>query len=203
MALQSARHEAVHNKTGQDLAKLKAKFDEGIHTAIVIDQPDDQPVLTAILYQMQKMQDELDYLRTEISANKDKTTFPGFGTSSSTALAGDTTTITTAQANAITANTAKAGMVLGTTNKTALAGDTTTISTTQAQAITASSKLGQRLKASRQASFTKSTAIEFGEFTTTVSGKTTTYSIPITVTETTIGGKGNTTITKTGSITLT
>jgi len=36
------------------------------------------------------MQDELDYLRTEISSNKDKTTFPGFGTSNSTALVGDT-----------------------------------------------------------------------------------------------------------------
>ena len=203
MALQAAQHEAVHNKTGSDLARLKAKFDEGIHSALVIDHPDDNPVLTSILYQMQKMQDEIDYLRTEISANKDKTTFPGFGTSSTTALAGDTTTISTAQANAITANTAKASMVLGTTNKTALAGDTTTISTSQANEIAASTKLGLRLQASRQASFSKSTAIEFGEFTTTVSGKTTTYSIPITVTETTIGGKSNTTITKTGSITLT
>ena len=36
------------------------------------------------------MQDEIDYLRTEISSNKDKTTFPGFGTSNSTALVGDT-----------------------------------------------------------------------------------------------------------------
>tara|TARA_Y100001973_G_scaffold76145_1_gene111294 strand:+ start:961 stop:1587 length:627 start_codon:yes stop_codon:yes gene_type:complete len=48
------------------------------------------------------------------------------------------TGITTAQANAITANTAKVTFPgLGTTNKTALAGDTTTISTAQANAITA------------------------------------------------------------------
>jgi len=77
------------------------------------------------------------------------------GSTSSTALAGDTTTITTAQANAITANTAKTSfpgfgttagtalegdtalLQLGTTSSTALAGDTTTITTAQANAITA------------------------------------------------------------------
>ena len=64
------------------------------------------------------MQEELDYLRTEISSNKDKTTFPGFGTSSTTALAGDTTTISTAQANEITANTAKVSQGLTTANHT-------------------------------------------------------------------------------------
>jgi len=43
----------------------------------------------------------------EIDANTAKVTFPGLGTTSSTALAGDTTTITGGQASAITANTAK------------------------------------------------------------------------------------------------
>ena len=43
----------------------------------------------------------------EIDANTAKVTFPGLGTTSSTALAGDTTTISGAQASAITANTAK------------------------------------------------------------------------------------------------
>jgi hypothetical protein len=184
MALENARYTAIHDKTGSDKDKLKDEFDAG-HAQRLAGRPDKEPLISSIMYQLGLMQEELDYLRGIISSNKDKTG------------------ITTAQANAITANTAKAGMVLGTTNKTALAGDTTTISTDQAKAITANSKLGQRLQASTQASLTKSTAIEFGEFTTTVSGKTTTYSIPITVTETTIGGKGNTTITKTGSITLT
>ena len=46
------------------------------------------------------------------------------------------TGITTDQANAITANTAKTSMVLGTTASTALAGNTTTITTDQASAIT-------------------------------------------------------------------
>ena len=73
-----------------------------------------------IIFQLQQMQDELDALRTEIALNKSKTTFPGIGTSGSTCLAGNTTTISTSQANAITANTAKTG-----------------ISTSQASAITA------------------------------------------------------------------
>ena len=68
-----------------------------------------------------------------INANTAKTSFPGFGTSSgralegntallqlgttsTTALAGDTTTITTSQANAITANTAKVSQGLTTAN---------------------------------------------------------------------------------------
>lgn len=93
MALQSAKHEAIHSKTGGALAKLKAKFDEGLHTALVIDQPDDQPLLTSVFYQMQKMQDELNYLRTEISTNKNKTSMT-LGTSSNTALAGDTNIVT-------------------------------------------------------------------------------------------------------------
>ena len=58
------------------------------------------------------------------------------GTSASTALAGDTTTISGSQATAITNNTAKVSMVLGTTAGTALEGDTTTITPAQATAIT-------------------------------------------------------------------
>ena len=46
--------------------------------------------MAPIIYQLQQMQDELDYLRTEITANKGKATFPGFGTSNSTTLVGDT-----------------------------------------------------------------------------------------------------------------
>jgi hypothetical protein len=102
------------------------------------------------------------------------------------------TGITTAQANAITANTAKTSMTLGTTGSTALAGDT------RIAAFTADDT---SIKDT-----TKSTAITFGNFTTTGVGKTATYTLPITVTETTVvvGAKGSTTttLTKTGSITL-
>jgi hypothetical protein len=169
MALQAAQHEAVHNKTGSDLDRLKAKFDEGVHSTLVIDNPDDNPVLTSILYQMQKMQDEINYLRGIIDANNDKVS-----------------------------------MTVGTSSTTALAGDTTTISTAQANEITASTTLGSKLNVvTRVADANKSTAITFGEFTTTVSGKTTTYSLPITVVETDTSGKSPVTTTKTGSITLT
>jgi len=46
-------------------------------------------------------------LENRVATNDDKVSFPGLGTSNSTALAGDTTTITTGQASAITANTTK------------------------------------------------------------------------------------------------
>ena len=61
MALSSAKHEAIHNKTGDDLAAIKANFDNGKHLDAI-----NFPVESAIMYQIQKMQDELDYLRTEI-----------------------------------------------------------------------------------------------------------------------------------------
>ena len=94
---------------------------------------------------------------------------------------------------AVSANTSKTSMTLGTTGSTALAGDT------RIPAFTADD--------TSVAGTTKSTSITFGNFTTTVVGKTTTYSLPITVTETTVvssgKGAGKTTLTKTGSITLT
>ena len=90
MALESKRHKAIHGKTGNDLAVIKASFDNGEHTDLTNYGPE-----AALIYQMQKMQDELDYLRTEVSANKDKTG------------------ITSDQANAITANTAKVSLAGG------------------------------------------------------------------------------------------
>ena len=182
MALSSAKYEAIHDRTGGDLAAIKANFDNGKHLDAI-----DFPTESAIIYQIQKMQDELDYLRGIINTNNDKVG------------------ITTSQANAITANTAKTTFPgLGTSSTTALAGDTTTISTAQANEITASTTLGTKLNVTtRPASLTKSTAITFGEFTTTGVGKTATYSLPITVVETDTSGKSPVTTTKTGSITLT
>mgnify|MGYP003133043970 CR=1 FL=1 len=117
MALSNKKYDTIHTKTGSAKDKLKDEFDNGYLTRIS-DIPDKEPALAALVYQVGLMQEELDYLRTEISSNKDKTTFPGFGTSSTTALAGDTTTITTAQANEITANTAKVSQGLATANHT-------------------------------------------------------------------------------------
>ena len=186
MALSSAKYESIHSETGAGLAAIKANFDNGKHLEAI-----NFPAESAIIYQIQKMQDELDYLRGIIDVNDRKVSMT-LGTSGSTALAGNTTTISTAQANAITANTAKTSMTLGTTGSTALAGDT------RIPAFTADD--------TSVANTTKSTAITFGNFTTTGSGKTTAYTLPITVVETTVvtGAKpSTTTLTKTGSITLT
>ena len=101
MSLNTKKHEAIHDKTGDDLARIKSNFDNGKHLEVLDFGPE-----AAIIYQIQKMQEELDYLRTEIALNKAKTG------------------ITSSQASAITANTAKTSMTLGTTSSTALAGDT-------------------------------------------------------------------------------
>ena len=193
MALSLESHEPFFVTTGTGKDKVATDVLTNVTAAWALEKAEGcqtllgDPMLGPLVYQLQKMQDEIDYLRTEISANKDKTG------------------ITTAQANAITANTAKTTFPgLGTSSTTALAGDTTTISTAQANEITASTTLGTKLNVTtRPASLTKSTAITFGEFTTTVVGKTTTYSIPITVVETDTSGKSTVTTTKTGSITLT
>ena len=198
MALSSAEHEPFFVTTGTGKDKVSTDDLSTITNAWAAEKAEGcakyiaDPVLAPLIYQLQKMQDEIDYLRTEISANKDKATFPGLGTSGSTALAGDTTTISGAQASAITANTAKTSMTLGTSGSTALAGDT------KIPAFTADD--------TSVANTTKSTAITFGNFTATPGGKGTTYTLPITVVETTVvtGGKpSTTTLTKTATLTLT
>ena len=88
MALSSAKHEAIHDKTGADLAAIKANFDNGVHLSVI-----DFPAESAIIYQIQKMQDELNYLRGIIDANNDKVSMT-IGTSGSTAMAGDKNIVT-------------------------------------------------------------------------------------------------------------
>jgi len=101
MSLTTRRHEPIHDKSGDDLARIKASFDNGKHLDVLNFEAE-----AAMIYQIQKMQDELDYLRTEIALNKAKTG------------------ITSDQASAITANTAKASMVIGTRGTNAMAGNT-------------------------------------------------------------------------------
>tara|TARA_R100001163_G_C5060848_1_gene197704 strand:- start:1049 stop:1585 length:537 start_codon:yes stop_codon:yes gene_type:complete len=135
MALASKKYQKFYETTGTGRDKIdttKLSIAAAAWTAETAKGCEDymaDPILAPIIYQMQQMQDELDELRTEISDNKDKTTFPGFGTSNTTALRGDTSLLT-----------------LGTSSSTALAGDTTTISTSQASAITANTaKVSQGL----------------------------------------------------------
>jgi len=98
MALTDKKYEKFYKTTGtgddkadsSDLAKAEVLWDsdrgEGCKWLL------NDSTLGPIVFQLQQLQDELDYLRTEISANKDK--------------AG----ISNSQASAITANTAKTGI---------------------------------------------------------------------------------------------
>tara|TARA_R100000654_G_scaffold36980_2_gene62618 strand:- start:7138 stop:7623 length:486 start_codon:yes stop_codon:yes gene_type:complete len=124
MALSSKKYEKFYETTGTGKDKIDAEKLTTAENAWAFEKAEgcknymSDPILSPLVYQLQQMQDELDELRNEISTNKDKTTFPGFGTSSTTALAGDTTTISTSQASAITANTAKVSQGLATANHT-------------------------------------------------------------------------------------
>lgn len=111
MALNSKKYERVFSTTGSDGDKIdtntfndiKNDFDSNLY----IQDVGQFKLLGPALYQIQKLTEELDDLRSEISSNKDKTSFPGFGTSGSTALVGNTPLL-----------------ALGTSGSTALAGDT-------------------------------------------------------------------------------
>ena len=120
MALDDKKYEKFYKTDGTGDDKVKAAdlaraeelwdLDRAEGCEVYLNHPDFAP----LIFQLQQMQDEITALRTEISANKDKATFPGLGTSSSTALAGNTTVISSGQASAITANTAKVSLVGGT-----------------------------------------------------------------------------------------
>jgi len=130
MALTGKKYEKFYSTTGSGEDKVKTETLTKVESFWDADRASgfkdllNDLTLGPIVFQLQQMQDELDYLRTEIETNKSKATFPGLGTSSTTALAGDTTTISTAQANAITANTAKVSMVIGTGKGEAMSGQT-------------------------------------------------------------------------------
>jgi hypothetical protein len=159
MALSTAKYESIHSETGAGLAAIKANFDNGEHLSTI-----SFPAESAIIYQIQKIQDELDYLRGIIDTNNDKVG------------------ITTSQANAITANTAKVSMTLGTTGSTALAGDTKIVGYVGSS----------------------DTNITIGNMASTVVKGVTQYTLPITVTQSGTDKNGNpTTTTKTATLTLT
>jgi hypothetical protein len=161
----------------------------------MIDNPEDDPHLTSVLKEIKDLQDELDALRTEISANKDKTTFPGFGTTNSTALAGDTTTISISEQRAIALNTAKTTFPgFGTTSGTALEGDTTLLQlgTSSTTALAGDTNL---------VSIGAKTTLSFGDMVATTVKGTTTYTIVLSAT-TDFGGKTGS-VTKSITLTLT
>ena len=99
MALSSEKHEPFFVTTGTGKDKVSTDDLTTITNAWAAEKAEGcskyiaDPVLAPLIYQLQKMQDELDYLRTEISANKDKVSMT-LGTTGSTALAGDTNIVT-------------------------------------------------------------------------------------------------------------
>jgi len=100
MALTSKKYEKFYETTGSGADKIDTKKLTNVTNAWAAEKAEgcqkylDDPIIAPLIYQLQQMQDELDYLRTEIETNKNKTTFPGLGTTSTTALAGDTDLIT-------------------------------------------------------------------------------------------------------------
>jgi hypothetical protein len=76
MALTSKKYSRIYSETGSDgdlitadeKTLMKNEFDNNTY----INDKDSLSRLGPVLYQLQQMQDEIDYLRTEISTNKDK-----------------------------------------------------------------------------------------------------------------------------------
>tara|TARA_R100000900_G_scaffold127810_3_gene102778 strand:+ start:519 stop:1061 length:543 start_codon:yes stop_codon:yes gene_type:complete len=126
------------------ITKFTDVADSGYDIAINRDtahQTERDKFLAGLVTKIDELTDLINTHITDMAANNAKTTFPGFGTSSTTALvgntallqvgttsktalAGNTTTISTSQASAITANTAKTSMVIGKNANEAMAGNT-------------------------------------------------------------------------------
>ena len=171
MALTDKKYEKFYKTTGTGGDKIdssKLSFAEEVwdlDRANGMKDHINDPDFAPLIFQLQQIQDELDYLRTEISTNKNKTSFPGLGTSSNTALAGDTTTISVSEQRAIALNTAKTTFPgFGTSNSTALVGDTKLVG------------IGAV------------TTLSFGDLTETKTAKGTTYTITLQATRD-FGGK--------------
>ena len=176
MAITAAQYSSMFSVTESDanglssdeITQLQDSFTNNEH---IIDDGMFR-VLKPVLFQIQKMQSELDYLRGLISTNKDKA-----GISSS-------------QASAITANTAKTSMVIGSKATQAMAGSTALLAlgTSGTTALAGDTNI---------VTIGSSTTIAFGDMVT-VPGKGKTpasYSIVMTVTN---GG-----VSKTTTLTLT
>ena len=97
MSLTDKAYEAIHNKTGADKQKFKTVHDEGFLDININDPEGANPFITSLIHHIGLIQDELDYLRTEISSNKDHKTVVGsnttlsFGDLTATTVKGKTT----------------------------------------------------------------------------------------------------------------
>tara|TARA_B100000287_G_scaffold110202_1_gene102557 strand:- start:5016 stop:5612 length:597 start_codon:yes stop_codon:yes gene_type:complete len=136
MALTDKKYETIHDKTGNDKNKIKEVHDDKSLDVIASFPENSDPFITSLVHQISLMQEELDYLRTEISANKDKT---GISTSQASAITANTakTGITTQQATDITDNKNEAKRLDGlvTTNATNITVNARSIGINNAAAI--------------------------------------------------------------------
>ena len=101
MALTNKKYERIFSETGSDgdlitaeeKASMKKEFDDNTY----IDDKDALTRLGPVLYKLQLITEEVDYLRTEISANKDNKIVIGsnttlsFGDLTATTVKGKTT----------------------------------------------------------------------------------------------------------------
>jgi len=145
-----------------DSRKDNADFDKLVHTG---DHENPMSkMLTEIASKLDEIVNKINSIDTATNTNTAKTG------------------ITTGQASAITANTAKVSMTLGTSGSTALAGDTKIVGYVGSS----------------------DTNITIGNMASTVVKGVTQYTLPITVTQSGTDKNGNpTTLTKTATLTLT
>ena len=104
MALTGKKYESFYVTTGGGADEVDTKKLTDATSAWAGEKAEgcqkylDDPIMAPIIYQLQQMQDELDYLRTEITTNKAKTpiatganTVVSFGDMVSTTVKGKTT----------------------------------------------------------------------------------------------------------------
>jgi len=70
MALNEKKYGRIHGKDGDDKNQMKAMYDDNMHS-IIVDFPDNYPELSAIVYYIGQLEEELDYLRGVINSNED------------------------------------------------------------------------------------------------------------------------------------
>ena len=181
MALTDKKYEKFYKTTGTGDDKVEAKnlliAEELWDADRAIGMRDHivNPELASLVFQLQQMQDELDYLRTEISTNKDKTG------------------ISTSQASAITANTAKTGIT--TQQATDINNNKTNISTN-------TTNIANKLKVSTLPIVPSGVEQEV-ECGVVFDSKAKTYSMTFAYIETSTVRGQKQKVTRTGSITLT
>lgn len=69
MALDTKKSGTIHNKKGTDLDNLKSEYDKG-GIDFITEVPADNPHISALVYQLELMQKDIDELRRYIVSNE-------------------------------------------------------------------------------------------------------------------------------------